>query len=126
MELTVSGACLSGPRTKYACRDAGALSTPTFIIIPMITIWCACSCSASNDDRAWSSSPLCRVSDEPFEWNSLYVELWRAGRFGIFPIIINWWAALGVTIYGISTQLVGSQDAILCLLCCAVLALDTF
>lgn len=45
--------------------QVGAISTPTFIIIPMITIW-----------------------------------------FGIFPIIINWWAALGVTIYGISTQLV--------------------
>ena len=49
-------------------HQVGAISTPTFIIIPMITIW-----------------------------------------FGIFPIVINWWAALGVTVYGVSTQLVGAS-----------------
>lgn len=41
----------------------GAISTPTFIIIPLITIW-----------------------------------------FGIFPIVISWWAALGLTIYMVATH----------------------
>ena len=43
----------------------GALSTPTFIIIPLITIWA-----------------------------------------GIFPIVISWWAALGLTVYMLATMLV--------------------
>ena len=43
----------------------GAISTPTFIILPLITIW-----------------------------------------FGVFPIVISWWAALGLTIYMIATHLV--------------------
>ena len=41
----------------------GAISTPTFIIIPLITIW-----------------------------------------FGIFPIVISWWAALGLTVYMVATH----------------------
>ena len=45
----------------------GALSTPTFIIIPLITIWA-----------------------------------------GVFPIVISWWAALGLTIYMLATLLVRS------------------
>jgi len=45
----------------------GALSTPTFIIIPLITIWA-----------------------------------------GIFPIVISWWAALGLTVYMLATMLVRS------------------
>ena len=46
----------------------GALSTPTFIIIPLITIWA-----------------------------------------GIFPIVISWWAALGLTVYMLATMLVRRQ-----------------
>lgn len=42
----------------------GAVSTPTFIIIPIITIW-----------------------------------------FGVFPIVVSFWAALGLTVYFIATQL---------------------
>ena len=41
----------------------GAVSTPTFIIIPIITIW-----------------------------------------FGVFPIVVSFWAALGLTVYYIATQ----------------------
>lgn len=41
----------------------GAISTPTFIIIPIITIW-----------------------------------------FGVFPIVVSFWAALGLTVYYIATQ----------------------
>ena len=41
----------------------GAVSTPTFIIIPIITIW-----------------------------------------FGVFPIVVSFWAALGLTVYFITTQ----------------------
>ena len=45
----------------------GALSTPTFIIIPLVTIWA-----------------------------------------GVFPIVISWWAALGLTVYMLATMLVRS------------------
>lgn len=48
----------------------GAISTPTFIIIPLITIW-----------------------------------------FGIFPIVISWWAALGLTIYMVATHSVSRQSS---------------
>lgn len=41
----------------------GAVSTPTFIVIPIITIW-----------------------------------------FGVFPIVVSFWAALGLTVYFIATQ----------------------
>ena len=43
----------------------GAISTPTFILIPMITIW-----------------------------------------FGVFPIVVSQWTALGVTVYYFATNLV--------------------
>ena len=43
----------------------GAISTPTFIIIPCITIW-----------------------------------------FGVFPIVVSRWTALGVTVYYFATNLV--------------------
>lgn len=43
----------------------GALSTPTFIIIPCVTIW-----------------------------------------FGVFPIVVSQWAALGVTVYYFATNMV--------------------
>ena len=41
----------------------GAISTPTFILIPIITIW-----------------------------------------FGVFPIVVSFWAALGITVYAITTH----------------------
>jgi hypothetical protein len=43
----------------------GAISTPTFIIIPCVTIW-----------------------------------------FGVFPIVVSQWAALGVTVYYFATNMV--------------------
>lgn len=46
----------------------GAISTPTFIIIPAVTIW-----------------------------------------FGVFPIVVSRWTALGVTVYYFATNMVGSK-----------------
>ncbi len=43
----------------------GAISTPTFIVIPCVTIW-----------------------------------------FGVFPIVVSQWAALGVTVYYFATNMV--------------------
>lgn len=43
----------------------GAITTPTFIVIPLLTVW-----------------------------------------FGIFPIVVSWWAALGLTVYAIAQHLV--------------------
>lgn len=43
----------------------GAISTPTFIIIPAVTIW-----------------------------------------FGVFPIVVSQWTALGVTVYYFATNMV--------------------
>ncbi len=40
----------------------GSLCTPTFIIVPMVTIW-----------------------------------------FGVFPIVLNFWASLGLTVYYLAT-----------------------
>ena len=48
----------------------GAISTPTFIVIPCVTIW-----------------------------------------FGVFPIVVSQWAALGVTVYYLATNMVGRQPS---------------
>ncbi len=47
----------------------GAISTPTFIIIPAVTIW-----------------------------------------FGVFPIVVSRWTALGVTVYYFATNMVSLPD----------------
>ena len=43
----------------------GAISTPTFVAVPLVTIWA-----------------------------------------GVFPIVLNWWAALGLSIYYAATTMV--------------------
>ena len=48
----------------------GAISTPTFIVIPCVTIW-----------------------------------------FGVFPIVVSQWAALGVTVYYLATNMVGPHSS---------------
>lgn len=45
----------------------GAISTPTFVCVPLVTIWA-----------------------------------------GVFPIVLNWWAALGLTAYYVATTLVST------------------
>ena len=47
----------------------GAISTPTFIVIPCVTIW-----------------------------------------FGVFPIVVSQWAALGVTVYYLATNMVSQAS----------------
>lgn len=61
----------------------GAISTPTFVCVPLVTIWA-----------------------------------------GVFPIVLSWWAALGLTAYYVATTLVSrcsslaaSTAAFLCCLC---------
>ena len=48
----------------------GAISTPTFIVIPCVTIW-----------------------------------------FGVFPIVVSQWAALGVTVYYLATNMVSPHSS---------------
>ena len=48
----------------------GAISTPTFILVPLLTIW-----------------------------------------FGIFPIVLNWWAAVGLTVYYAASTCVSALPA---------------
>ena len=107
----------------------GAISTPTFIIIPIVTVWCAHKAPTTFPHVVFSSVlswqylemlPLLSLLAPSLCWWTLTACLlsitacpahrwsWRAAaaRGGVFPIVVSQWAAIGLTVYMVATHAV--------------------